>query len=131
MGLIFKAKNGGTHRWHFLSGKNPHWIAETMKLVGPATRLRKTLASRLRQLPLRTGRFKNRTPPRIDSRTINFNVMERQDGDTRHRFFLFLGHADQHPRKSLVILLILMKEPFFMNSCRVVESPLYTGVIEG
>src|SRR5690606_13282803 len=36
------------------------------------------LAKRLRELPLRVGRLKTGTPPRIDGRTVDFSVMTEQ-----------------------------------------------------
>ncbi|MHA5862199.1 FAD-dependent oxidoreductase, partial [Pseudomonas aeruginosa] len=40
------------------------------------------LARRLRELPLRVGRLKTGTPPRIDGRSVDFSVMTEQPGDT-------------------------------------------------
>ncbi len=39
------------------------------------------LAARLRELPLRVGRLKTGTPPRIDGRSIDFSVLDTQPGD--------------------------------------------------
>ena len=39
------------------------------------------LSRRLRELPLRVGRLKTGTPPRIDARTIDFSVLAQQHGD--------------------------------------------------
>ncbi|MDP1136520.1 FAD-dependent oxidoreductase, partial [Klebsiella pneumoniae] len=36
------------------------------------------LSRRLRELPLRVGRLKTGTPPRIDARTIDFSVLAQQ-----------------------------------------------------
>ncbi len=49
----------------------------------------KTLPRRLRDLPFRVSRLKTGTPPRIDGRTVDFSVMEKQPGDTPTPFFLF------------------------------------------
>ena len=39
------------------------------------------LADRLRSLPFRVNRLKTGTPPRIDSRSVDFSVMQQQAGD--------------------------------------------------
>ena len=45
------------------------------------------LADQLRDLGLEARRFKTGTPPRVDGRTVNFNRLERQDGeDAGYRF---------------------------------------------
>ena len=40
------------------------------------------LSRRLRALDLKVGRLKTGTPPRIDGRTVNFSMMEIQQGDS-------------------------------------------------
>src|SRR5581483_11104486 len=57
------------------------------------------LAARMRELPLRTGRLKTGTPPRIDGRTIDPTVMQRQPGDTPVPVFSFLGRGSEHPEQ--------------------------------
>jgi len=45
------------------------------------------LADQLRDLGLEARRFKTGTPPRVDGRTVNFDELERQDGeDEGYRF---------------------------------------------
>src|SRR3989440_6345043 len=55
------------------------------------------LAARLRELPLRVGRLKTGTPPRIDGRSLDFTAMAAQPGDTPRPLFSFLGRASEHP----------------------------------
>src|SRR5690606_26101011 len=53
-----------------------------------------TLAHRLSELKLPQGRLKTGTPPRIDARTINFDVLEVQPGDTDPvPVFSYMGSA--------------------------------------
>ncbi|MGH8539767.1 MAG: FAD-dependent oxidoreductase, partial [Stenotrophobium sp.] len=49
------------------------------------------LAARLRELPQRTGRLKTGTPPRLDGRSINWDLLAQQPGDTPVPVFSFMG----------------------------------------
>ena len=55
------------------------------------------LAARLRELPLRVGRLKTGTPPRIDGRTIDFKGLREQHSDEPRPVFSFLGTRQMHP----------------------------------
>lgn len=57
------------------------------------------LAHRMRELPLRVGRLKTGTPPRIDGRSVDFSVMTEQPGDTPIPVMSFMGNAEMHPRQ--------------------------------
>lgn len=49
------------------------------------------LGDRLADLGLRKGRLKTGTPPRLDGRTINWSVLESQEGDDVPTMFSFLN----------------------------------------
>ena len=49
----------------------------------------KDLSSSLRELGLNLGRLKTGTCPRIDAKTINFEILEKQDGDAKPVAFSF------------------------------------------
>ncbi|SDD64500.1 tRNA uridine-5-carboxymethylaminomethyl(34) synthesis enzyme MnmG [Ruegeria marina] len=51
------------------------------------------LAERLDGYGLPTGRLKTGTPPRLDGRTINWDVLERQEGDEEPVLFSFLSKS--------------------------------------
>lgn len=91
----------------------------------------KTLASRLRDLPFRTARLKTGTPPRIDGRTVDFSVMEKQHGDTPTPVFSFMGHRDEHPQQVCCYITHTNEQTHEHIRQGLKESPLYTGVIEG
>src|ERR1700691_521667 len=57
------------------------------------------LAARLRELPLRVGRLKTGTPPRLDGRTLDFSVMSPQTGDEPSPVFSFVGRVSEHPKQ--------------------------------
>ncbi|KAK70010.1 putative tRNA uridine 5-carboxymethylaminomethyl modification enzyme GidA, partial [Bordetella holmesii H620] len=59
-----------------------------------------SLGQRLKELKLPQGRLKTGTPPRIDGRTINYDVLEKQSGDLDPvPVFSFMGSASLHPRQ--------------------------------
>lgn len=90
-----------------------------------------TLASRLRELPLRVGRLKTGTPPRIDARSIDFSQLEEQPGDTPTPVFSYLGNRDQHPRQVSCHITYTNAQTHDLIRQGLDESPMYTGVIEG
>ena len=89
------------------------------------------LAARLRELPLRVGRLKTGTPPRIDGRTIDFSSMRSQPSDDPQPVFSFLGRRCEHPRQ--VCCHITDTNPRTHDIIRAAtdRSPMFTGVIEG
>lgn len=89
------------------------------------------LAERLRSLPLRVGRLKTGTPPRIDGRTINYEVLLPQPGDTPTPVFSFLGHIEQHPEQVPCYIARTTEQTHEIIRDGLSRSPLYSGVIEG
>ncbi|MEM9393850.1 MAG: tRNA uridine-5-carboxymethylaminomethyl(34) synthesis enzyme MnmG [Pseudomonadota bacterium] len=65
----------------------------------PATRL----AERLDSFGLPMGRLKTGTPPRLDGRTINWDILEKQPGDEDPTMFSFLSTSPQVPQISCAI----------------------------
>jgi tRNA uridine 5-carboxymethylaminomethyl modification enzyme len=53
------------------------------------------LAEGLEGLGLEVARFKTGTPPRIDGRTVDFEALERQDGDAEGLPFRFASYAEE------------------------------------
>ena len=93
----------------------------------PATRL----AQRLRDLPLGADRLKTGTPPRIDARTLDYSVFERQPGDEPLPVFSYLGSRDQHPRQVPCWITNTSERTHEIIRAGLDRSPLYTGKIEG
>ena len=52
-----------------------------------------SLAQRLADMGLPRGRLKTGTPPRLDGRTINWDILDRQDGDEDPVMFSFRNKA--------------------------------------
>ena len=91
----------------------------------------KTLAKNLGKLPLRGGRLKTGTPPRIDGRSLNYSLMERQDGDVPCPYFSFTGHLHPHPRQIPCYITHTNEQTHDIIRTGLDRSPLFTGVIEG
>jgi tRNA uridine 5-carboxymethylaminomethyl modification enzyme len=90
-----------------------------------------TLAARLRELPLRVGRLKTGTPPRLDGKTIDFSRMQRQPGDEPVPVFSYLGHAGQHPRQVDCWITHTNERTHDIIRSGFDRSPMYTGKIDG
>ncbi|HXC38019.1 MAG TPA: tRNA uridine-5-carboxymethylaminomethyl(34) synthesis enzyme MnmG [Burkholderiales bacterium] len=90
-----------------------------------------SLAARLRELKLPAGRLKTGTPPRLDGNSIDFSVMEVQDGDTPVPVFSFLGDAALHPRQLPCWVTHTNERTHDIIRGGLDRSPMYTGVIEG
>jgi len=89
------------------------------------------LARRLRELPMRVGRLKTGTPPRIDARTIDFSVLGAQHGDNPMPVFSFMGNASQHPQQVPCYITHTNEKTHDVIRKNLDRSPMYAGVIEG
>ncbi len=129
-GLTFMAKTVILTAGTFLAGKIHIGMKnyEGGRAGDPPAR---NLAHRLRELNLRVGRLKTGTPPRIDSRSIDFSVMERQDGDTPTPVFSFLGHVSQHPQQIPCYITHTNAKTHDLIRSGLGQSPMYAGMIEG
>jgi len=89
------------------------------------------LSMRLRELPLRVGRLKTGTPPRIDGRTIDYAQLQAQPGDDPTPVFSFMGHGAEHPRQVPCHITHTNERTHEIIRKGLDRSPMYTGVIEG
>ncbi len=89
------------------------------------------LAARLRELPFAVGRLKTGTPPRIDGRTLDYSVMQRQAGDEPRPVFSFLGRREQHPRQVVCHITSTNERTHDIIRGATDRSPMFTGLIEG
>src|SRR5512146_2204403 len=89
------------------------------------------LASRLRELPLRVGRLKTGTPPRIDGRTLDYTVMAAQPGDEPTPVFSFLGRGSEHPQQVHCFITQTNERTHEIIRAATDRSPMFTGRIEG
>ncbi len=89
------------------------------------------LSQRLREMPFNVERLKTGTPPRLDGRTINFDVMVAQPGDAPTPVFSYMGKVSDHPRQINCFITETTKETHDHIREGLSRSPMYTGVIEG
>ncbi|NNM59351.1 MAG: tRNA uridine-5-carboxymethylaminomethyl(34) synthesis enzyme MnmG [Legionellales bacterium] len=129
-GLVFRGKTVVLTAGTFLAGKIHIGFANhSGGRAGDPPAL--TLAERLRELPLRVGRLKTGTPPRIDGRTIDFNGLLAQPGDTPVPVFSFRGKAEDHPRQIDCHITHTNEKTHDIIRQNLDKSPMYAGVIEG
>src|ERR1700674_3480207 len=93
----------------------------------PSTRL----AARLRELPLRVGRLKTGTPPRIDGRSIDYSGLKEQHSDAPRPVFSYLGTRSSHPRQLPCHITATNERTHAIIRGAAARSPLFTGLIEG
>ncbi|HHJ36175.1 MAG TPA: tRNA uridine-5-carboxymethylaminomethyl(34) synthesis enzyme MnmG [Gammaproteobacteria bacterium] len=89
------------------------------------------LAERLRDLPFRVERLKTGTPPRIDSRTIDYAELAEQPGDTPLPVFSYTGRAEDHPQQISCHITHTNEKTHDIIREGLHRSPMYSGVIEG
>ena len=130
MGLTFKARSVILTAGTFLAGKIHIGLDnyEGGRAGDPAAT---TLAQRLRDLNLRVDRLKTGTPPRLDARTINFDVLAKQYGDAQLPVMSFMGNVDLHPRQIPCYITHTNEQTHDLIRNSLDRSPMYTGIIEG
>ncbi|WP_345858341.1 tRNA uridine-5-carboxymethylaminomethyl(34) synthesis enzyme MnmG [Shewanella algae] len=89
------------------------------------------LAHRLRELPIRVGRLKTGTPPRIDARSVDFQQMTEQQGDNPLPVMSFIGDMSQHPQQISCYITHTNEKTHEIIRGGLDRSPMYSGVIEG
>ncbi|MCH8943448.1 MAG: tRNA uridine-5-carboxymethylaminomethyl(34) synthesis enzyme MnmG [Proteobacteria bacterium] len=89
------------------------------------------LAERLRELPFSVARLKTGTPPRLDGKTLNYDLMLEQAGDEPTPVFSFLGRRRDHPQQICCHITRTTEETHDIIRSSLHESPMYSGMIEG
>ena len=89
------------------------------------------LATRLRALPFNVERLKTVTPPRVDSRSLDYGQMIEQPGDIPAPVFSFLGKPEQHPQQISCYISATTEQTHDIIRRGLDRSPMYSGIIEG
>ncbi len=130
MGLKFKANTVVITVGTFLGG-TIHIGLENYKGGRAGDPPSIALADRLRALPFRVDRLKTGTPARLDTRTLNYDLMQEQPGDSPLPVFSFMGNVSDHPRQVPCYITHTNERTHEIIRGGLDRSPMYTGVIEG
>lgn len=88
------------------------------------------LAERLDSYGLEMARLKTGTPPRLDGRTIDWSILERQDGDDDPTLFSFLSKSVTAPQIACGITHTNLRTHEIIEK-NLKRSAMYGGHIEG
>ncbi len=130
MGLKFRAKAVVLTAGTFLGG-TIHIGLENYKGGRAGDPPSIALADRLRELPFRVDRLKTGTPARLDSRTLNYSVMQEQPGDVPTPVFSFMHTRNVQPQQISCHITHTNERTHEIIRSGLDRSPMYTGVIEG
>ncbi|MDJ0792950.1 MAG: tRNA uridine-5-carboxymethylaminomethyl(34) synthesis enzyme MnmG [Woeseiaceae bacterium] len=89
------------------------------------------LAARLRDMPFNVARLKTGTPPRLDGKTLDYDVMQEQPGDEPVPVFSFLGRRNEHPEQVSCWVTKTTTETHDIIRASLDQSAMYSGMIEG
>ena len=130
MGLRFRARTVVLTVGTFLGGRI-HIGLENYQGGRAGDPPSNALSRRLRELPFHVERLKTGTPPRIDSRSIDYAPLEVQPGDDPEPVFSFMGSRAEHPRQVPCHITRTNVRTHELIRGGMSRSPMYTGVIEG
>jgi len=107
-------------------------IGEVSYESGPDAALpSRTLGENLRNLGLSLRRFKTGTPCRVHRRSVDFSVLERQDGDEKIVPFSFSSDASTMKNQVSCYITYTNSETHRIIRENLHRSPLFSGQIEG
>jgi len=130
LGILFRGKTVVLTAGTFLSGLI-HVGLEHYEAGRAGDPPAKSLGARLKELKLPQGRLKTGTPPRLDGKTINFDILQVQPGDDPAPVFSFMGTRAMHPRQLPCWVTHTTRETHDIIRSGLDRSPMFTGVIEG
>ncbi len=113
----------------FLQGKI--FVGQTAFAAGRSGEFSaENLSMNLRDLGVRTHRLKTGTSPRVDRRSINFDILEEQPGEEPLRYFSFEPPEEIRPQYNCWITATNL-ETHKVITDNIHLSPMYQGMIDG
>lgn len=91
----------------------------------------KGLSESLEKLGIELRRFKTGTPSRVHRRSVNFDVLERQDGDDFIQPFSFESNRDEMKNIASCYIAYTNEETHKVIRENIHRSPMYSGRIHG
>ena len=91
----------------------------------------KKLAKFLLSLNLSSGRLKTGTPPRIDAKSVNWDLTQEQPGDNPRPTMSFISSTSMHPRQLSCFITRTNCRTHEIISEGIEKSPIFSGKIEG
>ena len=129
MGIKFKGKSIVLTNGTFLNGIIH--IGEKQYGGGRAGEKASTgITEQLVELGFTAGRMKTGTPPRLDGRSLNYEVMEEQFGDENPEKFSYLDNGSLKEQRSCHIA-YTNEEVHSILATGFEKSPMFTGRIQG
>jgi tRNA uridine 5-carboxymethylaminomethyl modification enzyme len=89
------------------------------------------ITEQLIELGFETGRMKTGTPPRVDGRSLNYEKMERQDGDTNPSKFSYSSITSPVQNQRACWITYTNQDVHDVLRTGFDESPMYAGRIQG
>ena len=130
MGVVFEAKTVVLTAGTFLSGlMHCGRQSATGGRAGDAASF--GITESLQRVGIEAGRMKTGTPVRIDGRTINFDVIEPQNGDENPAKFSFSDHTEPVKEQLPCYLVYTSKQVHDTLRGGFEDSPLFNGTIQG
>lgn len=129
-GIYFRGKTIVLTAGTFLAGKIHIGLQQSTggRAGDPAAA---ALAERLRHLPLRIGRLKTGTPPRLDGRTINYQSLIEQPSEFPLPVFSYSRPRAEPPPQISCFITETNQTTHDIIRSGLDRSPMYSGVIEG
>lgn len=128
-GLFFRAPAVVLSTGTYLHGKTI--VGEVHRASGPSGMAPAVgLTANLMRLGLQVGRFKTGTPPRVDGRSVDYERMVRQDGDSEPRRFSMLSRLEERPQLPCWMTVTNQRTHEIIRA-NLHRAPLFSGSIEG